>query len=130
LGRPAASPAWTAGRPHRRQGVGLALAPAGGPVGPVDLEDLLAVGAQEAGQRGAVAAGPLDPERGDFAELPRPVQQVLVASRAGGHQRAGNTPAELVTRGCDVHLAVGVDPDSDAGGLGCAMVVMAVSLPR
>jgi hypothetical protein len=40
-------------------GVGLALAPAGGPVGSVDLDHLDALGAQVAGQPSAVAAGPL-----------------------------------------------------------------------
>jgi hypothetical protein len=38
--------------------------PASGlPVGPVDLDYDLAVGAQEASQGGAVGAGALDPER-------------------------------------------------------------------
>jgi hypothetical protein len=98
--------------------VGLALAAACGPVGPVDLDHLLAGAAQVAAQPSTVGAGPLDPERDRLAELAGPAEQVLVAGQGGGHQGGAKRPAELVARGRDVQVAVGVHADGDARGRG------------
>jgi hypothetical protein len=65
--------------------IGLAMAAAGGPVGPVDLHDPLPVRVQEAGQLGAVATGALDTERLDLAQRASPAQQLGVAGAGGGH---------------------------------------------
>jgi hypothetical protein len=69
-----------AGCSARRSGVqvsGLALAPSGGPVGPVDLDNDLAVGAQPGREPGAVAAVPSTPTR---STLPRVLAQASSAA--------------------------------------------------
>jgi len=96
------------------QGIGLAVATPRSPVGAVDLEYDLAACDQEPRQRGAVAAGALDPERLDRAQLGGPVEQLLVAGWSGGQLRGGKPPAELVFGVGDVGVAVGVHPDGDA----------------
>jgi hypothetical protein len=57
---------------------------AGGPLGPVQLHDLLVIGAQEPGQPGAVAAGALDRPDPLPMVLVGQVQELLVAGRVAG----------------------------------------------
>src|SRR4029453_11068188 len=76
--------------------VALAAPAAGCPVGPVDLQDPLAVGSQEADQAGAVAAGAFHPPHIDLAEPARPAQQLAVASPAGWGDGHATAAAELV----------------------------------
>src|SRR4029453_16513620 len=98
--------------------VALAAPAAGGPVGSVDLQDPLAVAAQEAGQAGAVAAGALHPPGLDLAERVGPGQQLGVAA-AGGRRHGGAKPAaELVSGRGHVQVLVGVDADGDPWRLG------------
>jgi len=94
--------------------VGLAAAAAGLAVGPVDLEHDLAVGDQEAGQGGAVAAGALHTPGVDLAEPPGPGEQVPVAGGGGRDADRGQAAAECVLGVGDVDVQMGVDPDGDA----------------
>jgi hypothetical protein len=94
--------------------VGLAAVAAGGPVGPVDLQDDLAVGGEEAGQGGAVGAGAFHPPGvDDLAEPARPDEQVLIAGGSGGGAAGVDAAAQLVVGVGDVQVEVSVDPDGD-----------------
>jgi hypothetical protein len=93
--------------------LGLAAAATQLPVGPVDLHHPLAMSDQEPSQPGAVAAGALHAPCLDLTQPTRPGQQLTVA-RAGGRGEGDAKPAaELVARGGDVEVLVGVDPDGD-----------------
>lgn len=82
-----------AASPDRIQRVALGAAAAAGPLGPVDLDHPLALGAQEGGQSGAVAAGAFQrpdptagcPPRGDG-------QQPGMPGLGGGDLQVGRTP--------------------------------------
>ena len=100
------------------EGVGLAVAAPGLAVGPVDLQDGLAVGGEEAGQGGAVGAGALHAPGDGLAEPARPGEQVVVAGGGGGDLDGVDAAAELVVGVGDVDVQVGVDPDGDPGVLG------------
>jgi hypothetical protein len=54
------------------------------PVGPVDLDDLVAAVDQPAGQPGGVAAGALDPEALHLAKPLRPPLELAVAALVVG----------------------------------------------
>jgi len=74
-------------RSSRRLGihrVRLAPPPAGGAVGPIDLQDQLALGTEKARQTGAIAAAALDPERLDLTKPAGPIQQGAIAAECGG----------------------------------------------
>jgi hypothetical protein len=71
------------------------------------------VGGEVAGQAGAVAAGALDADLGEFAESVQPGQQGGVSGVVGGEGVGAQGAAELVFRGGDVKVAVGVDPAGD-----------------
>jgi hypothetical protein len=90
----------------RVQGVGLALASSGGPVGPVDLDDDLAVGAQPARKPSAVAAGAFHADAVNGAQRARPGKQRGVAGGGGGDRPGVEQPAGLVERGGDVGVGV------------------------
>ena len=62
------------------------------PVGPVDLDDPHATGRQVAGQPGAVAAGPLDPDQRDVPELREPAQQAAYPAAVAGNSRVPSSP--------------------------------------
>jgi len=89
------------------------MAPAGLPVGPVDLHDLVVVGGEPAGQPGGVAAGALDPKPLHLAKALRPALQLVVAAQGRGRLGGTQDAAELVDRGGDVDVLVAVDPDGD-----------------
>ena len=90
------------------------------------LDHVVALGLQESGQAGPVAAGAFHREGHDgLTEAARPGQQFGVAGRRGGHpDRGGCSVADratrLVDRGGDVDVGVGVDADPHlSGGTGC-----------
>jgi hypothetical protein len=60
-------------------GIALAASTPGGPVGAVDLDDLVSLVVQGARQAGAVTAGALHPERPDRAGCQCPPAQLHVA---------------------------------------------------
>jgi hypothetical protein len=93
--------------------VGLAAAAAGLAVAPVDLQDDLAVGGQEAGQGGAIGAGAFHPPDDGFAKPAGPGEQVLIAGGSGGNAAGVDAAAQLVVGVGDVQVEVGVDPDGD-----------------
>ena len=104
-----------AGRPGRIQGIGLGTMAAGGPLGPVQLDNLFLVAMQEPGQPGAVAAGALDrPHPPTVLAVGEP-QQLPVAGRGGRHGRLleHRTGGRGDDRG-GVGVLVGVDPDGRA----------------
>jgi hypothetical protein len=57
---------------------------AGGPLGPVQLDELFGMGMEEAGQAGAVAAGALDRPHPSTVVSVGELQQLLVAGRVAG----------------------------------------------
>jgi len=95
--------------------VGLGAVASGWALGPVQLHHLLAAGAQEAGQAGAVAAGTLDRPQPAAAVAVGQRQELLVAGRGGRHGRDLDHRAS--GRGHHrggVGVLVGVDPDGRA----------------
>jgi hypothetical protein len=98
--------------------VGLALA---GPllaVGTVDLDDVDVVAQQEAGETGAVGAGPLDADPEDRAEAGQPGHQLLVAGRGGGELLDPTQAADGVQSGSHMEVQVCVHAaDDGATGL-------------
>jgi hypothetical protein len=94
----------------RVEGVVFALAPSGSPVGPVDLDDDLAVGAQPARQPSAVAASALHTDPVDAAKRARPGKQRGVASRGGRDRTGAKQPAGVVEHGSDMGLGMGCRP--------------------
>jgi hypothetical protein len=97
----------------RVQVVGLALASPGGTVGPVHLDDDLAVSVQPAGEPGAVAAGAFHADAIDPAEGGCPVKQRGVADRGGRDRPGANQPPELVEGDGDVAVGMGIHADGD-----------------
>jgi hypothetical protein len=93
--------------------VALAMAAASRPVGPVDLQDSLAVGGQEAGQPGAVTAGALHPPGHGLAQALGPAQQLGVAGGGSRGHGGGQPTSLLVPSSSDMAMLVGVDPDGD-----------------
>ena len=89
--------------------------PGGAPaVRPVHLDDVDVLAGEVAGQADAEAAGALDADAVDGAEAAEPGEQLAVAGRGGGEALG----AELVERGGDVDVAVGVDAAGDQAGVG------------
>ena len=109
---------------------GLAPLAAGLAVGPVHLPHQLALGGQEPDQPSAVTPSPLHAPGLHLAQTLGPGQHRPIAPRRGRNPGRGQMAAELVQGAGDMKVAVGIDPDGDPARLGgCAMVVMAVSLP-
>jgi hypothetical protein len=98
--------------------VRLAPPPAGGAVGPVDLQDQLALGTEEARQAGPIAAAALHPERLHLAKLAGPLQHGTVAGGRGGKVRKGQASTQLVDGTGHMEVAVGVDANDDPPGIG------------
>jgi hypothetical protein len=103
--------------PDRIQRVALDATAAAGPLGPVDLDHPLALGAQEGRQPGALAAGALqrpDPTAG------RPLcgdgEQPSMPGLVGSDLQVGADAAAWVQHGGGVGVAVGVDPDDVVEG--------------
>ena len=94
-------------------GVGLATAPAGLAVRPVDLEDLDTGLTEVASQAGPVGAGPFDAHLGDLAERAHPIEQLAVASGRGREALRVEDLAPLVDDSCDVDVFVRVHPADD-----------------
>ena len=94
-------------------GVGLAVAAAGGAVGAVDLDHGDAVAAQVSGQGRAVGAGALHPGTVQHAEATGPGQQLPVAGAGGGELGAGQQDAQDGDDRGDVDVLVGVDTEDD-----------------
>lgn len=79
----------------------------------VDLYHPYVLGAEVAGQAGAVGAGALDPDRPYPAEGAQPVQQVGVTGLGGGELSVGDpTTVGQDDRGV-VGVGVGVHPGDD-----------------
>jgi hypothetical protein len=95
------------------QVVSLALASPGGTIGPVHLDDQLAVGAQPACKPGAVAASAFHADAIHRPEPPRPAKQRSIAARGGGNCPGAKRPAGLVERDGDVAVGMGVDAEGD-----------------
>jgi hypothetical protein len=103
-----------AGGPGGIQRVGLGAVASGGPLGPVQLHDLLGVRAQEPGQAGTIAAGALDrPHPPTLLPIGQP-QQLLVAGRGGRHGGLlEHGAANCLNNRGGVGVLVGVDPDDE-----------------
>jgi hypothetical protein len=83
------------------------------PVRPVHLDHGHALAGQVPGQPGPVRAGALHPDGLHVTEGAQEPQQGPV-SGWGGRERVGaQHPAELVARGRDMHVGVGVDTADD-----------------
>jgi hypothetical protein len=102
-----------AGRFHRVEGIGLAVAATGLPVRTVDLDHLNTGAAQQTGQPGTIRAGALDPDPGHRAEGLQPAQQLVIAGAGGLKALHPQQPADLIERGGHVHVQMGVDPTGD-----------------
>jgi hypothetical protein len=98
-----------ASRFDRVGGIGLAGAASGLAVGAIDLDHLDPGGAQVAGQAGAVGARALHPDAGDRSERGQPTKELVVAGRGCLERLDAQQPADVVERGGDVHVEVGVD---------------------
>ena len=98
-------------------GVGLAVAAAGGAVGPVDLDHGDAAAAQVSGQGSAVGAGALHPGAVQHAEAAGPGQQLAVAGGGGREGGVGDLGAEGGDDRGDVDVLVGVDAEDDLLGV-------------
>ena len=95
--------------------VGLALVAPGLPVGPVDLDDLDALPAQEPGPARPIGTGAFDADLGHLTEALEPDEQRLVASSVG-IERLGADQSTQRVEGCgDVFIEVGVDTTRDPG---------------
>jgi hypothetical protein len=94
------------------QGVALGPAAPQGPLGPADLHHPLAVGLQEYGKPGAVAAGTLHRPATPTGHLrPGEVEQPTVTGRIGTDRGLGEQAAHRVGDGGGQGVAVGVDAD-------------------
>jgi hypothetical protein len=103
-------------RPGGRLGVdrvGLAPASVLRPLGALDLHHRDPAGDKPAAQASPVAAGPLDPDPLHRPEPSRPGQQRRMTGRGRGDCPGAEEAAELVQRGADVLIGVGVHPDRD-----------------
>ena len=105
------------GGADRVERVGLALTAAVLPVGPVHLDDPDAGRGDVAGQAGAVAAGPFDPDQAHRPEPRQPVQQTCIAGRGGRELPDAKQPADGVERGGDVRAGMGIHPAGDGVSL-------------
>ena len=82
-------------------------------VGSVDLDNIHASSAQEAGESHAEAAAALDADAVQGAEPLGPSQQRRVAGLRRRHHLATQAPAEPVEGNRNVHVGVRVDPQDD-----------------
>ncbi len=104
---------------HRPRGslgverIRLAALTALAPVGAVHLEHDDAPRRQAARQAGAIAAGALDPDPIDGAELGGPREQGLIAARGAGQADAVEQNTAFVERGGHVAVEMGVDAEGD-----------------
>ena len=94
-------------------GVGLAFAVTVEAVRAVDLDHLDPSGHHRPRQPGAIGAGAFDPDPGHRPEALEPVEQLGVAGRCRRERRGPQQGAELVERGGDVNVRVGVDAPGD-----------------
>jgi hypothetical protein len=91
-------------------GVGLSDAAAFGPVGPVDLDDLMPVRAGGTGEAGAVGGGAFHSDRSHVAVGAQKSQSRSVSGCRGGELGVGEVPA-VVADDRDVDgVGMGVDP--------------------
>jgi hypothetical protein len=117
--RSAARPAGL-GRPGGADGIQrirLALPPPVLAVGAVDLDHPDTGRGDVAGQAGAVAAGPFDPDQADGPEPAQPGQQAGVTGRGSRELLDAKQPSDGIKRGGDVHVGVGVHATSDGACL-------------
>jgi len=98
---------------ERVERVGLALGSAGGAIGAVDLDHGDPGGVKVAGEPGAVAAGPFDPDALNGPETHEPVREGGVAGRCRGERLDSELAADRVERGGNVNVEVGVDTAGD-----------------
>ena len=91
------------------EGIGLAAAPALGPVGPVDLDHLDVCSAQKTGQARSIRAGALDADLGHVTEAFEPRQQGFVAGGVGIETLRAEQCSERVEGGGDMDVEVGID---------------------
>jgi hypothetical protein len=59
------------------------------------------------------AAGPFDPDAIDHTELRRPLDELGEAAGRGRDRDRAQFAAEMVQRGSDMGVGVGVDPERD-----------------
>jgi hypothetical protein len=104
----------------RVDGVGLAVAAAGGAVGAVDLDHGQVLVAQVAGQARAERAGSLDAGAAEVTETLGPGQQLVVAGGGGREGGSGDLDTERGDHCGDVGILVRVDAEDDvlAGRVG------------
>jgi hypothetical protein len=106
-----------AGRADGVQRVGLALPAAVLAVGAARLHDPDAGRGDVAGQPGAVAPGPLDPDQADGPEPAQPAQQASVpGSRSRELPHAEQSP-DRIERSGDVRVGVGVHAASNGAAV-------------
>jgi hypothetical protein len=105
------------GRLDRVDGVGLAVATAGLPVGPVDLDHRHVHRPQEAGQACPVGAGALDTDPAQRAERTEPFVQLDEPGRCRRERLDTEHAAVGVNHGGDMNVEVGVYPASDLARL-------------
>jgi hypothetical protein len=113
-----------AGSVDRIEVVVFAFAAPVGAVRPIDLENGDAGLGQMSGQAGAVRAGALNADAGQFTELADPGQHRSVAGPGGGETMRPEDRFPLVDDRRDMQLLVGVDTrvDDPIGlGLGAAL---------
>jgi hypothetical protein len=101
------------GGSDRVDGVGLAMATPGAPVGPVDLDHDEALLAQPAGQPCTPTAGALDPDAVNDPELRCPLDEFVESAGGGRDSDCAEMAAELVERCGDVGVGVGIDSERD-----------------
>jgi hypothetical protein len=114
FGAPPARPDWAARAAlTASSGPGLARPAPVLPVGAVHLHHPHTSRGDVAGQAGAVAAGPFDPDQAHGPEPAQPRQQAGISGCSGRELPDTEQPADRVQRCCDVHVGVGVHAASD-----------------
>jgi hypothetical protein len=95
---------------HGVEGVGFARSAAFLTIAAVNLHDPYAHRGHVAGQAGAVAAGALDADQYDRTEASQPLEQATVPVRGGRELLDAEQAADVVERGSNMDICVGVDP--------------------
>jgi hypothetical protein len=96
------------------EGVALAVRSAVGlPAGPVHLDDLGPMAAQEAGQPGTIGTGAFDSVGDGLAHSPRPDDELVVAGRRRRDGEVAEAATDAVDDDGNVVVLVGVDADDD-----------------
>jgi len=108
-----------AGRGDRVDDVGLAVAAADLPVRPRHLHHLDPSAGQVPGECGPVTSGALDADLVEAAVPAQPREQLPVAGHSRGKRARAQHPTQLIQRGRDVQVLVGVNAARDDDVVGC-----------